>query len=415
MVDVAICSEDSDTAKPHPGPVLRALEKLRVEPERAVMVGDTPVDVAAGIAAGVHDGRCELGPFRRDSAARRRSDGGGEAARRTCWASCSASARTPRPPERRHERPRIPRAARSRREEGRQPPRPWPTSLEPMRRRSTPRSRPPSRRAARRAPRACSWSPRPGREWLDERYPEVFADFRADPDATRGLRALRADQPRAALALHRLADDARAAASGSPTTTPTPTTTPAIDRPPRRPARARASGARRASPQLEPRLGDLHDAGSTTAYDKVLAGEQRLRQRRPHRQLPHGLVRAARGPAAHAGPRREEAAGRDARSCRPRASSCDGRVASYGREVVVGNKGAQHRLDALSLGLPVPPAFVPADRGVPPLPRRRRRARRRGLGGRCSPGSPGSSETARPPLRRPRARRCSSRSARAPR
>lgn len=53
VVDVAICSEDSDTAKPHPGPVLRALEKLRVEAERAVMVGDTPVDVAAGIAAGV--------------------------------------------------------------------------------------------------------------------------------------------------------------------------------------------------------------------------------------------------------------------------------------------------------------------------------------------------------------------------
>jgi HAD superfamily hydrolase (TIGR01509 family) len=52
-IDVAICSEDSDTAKPHPGPVLRALEKLDVAAQSAVMIGDTPVDIAAGIAAGV--------------------------------------------------------------------------------------------------------------------------------------------------------------------------------------------------------------------------------------------------------------------------------------------------------------------------------------------------------------------------
>lgn len=67
-IDVAICSEDSDTAKPDPGPVLRALERLDVAAETAVMIGDTPVDIAAGIAAGVstigvtwgHFGEAEL-------------------------------------------------------------------------------------------------------------------------------------------------------------------------------------------------------------------------------------------------------------------------------------------------------------------------------------------------------------------
>jgi HAD superfamily hydrolase (TIGR01509 family) len=38
--------------KPHPEPVLRALETLGAAPERALMVGDTPDDVNAGRAAG---------------------------------------------------------------------------------------------------------------------------------------------------------------------------------------------------------------------------------------------------------------------------------------------------------------------------------------------------------------------------
>ena len=123
------------------------------------------------------------------------------------------------------------------------------------------------------------------------------------PRGDRRLRALRAHQPRAARAVHRLADDARRpAASGSPTTTPTPTTTHGvIDR-----LGASTSAPRRcstASRRSMPRLGEYQRARLDAAYDKVLAGETRLRQRRAHRQLPHGLVRAARGPPADARPR----------------------------------------------------------------------------------------------------------------
>jgi phosphoglycolate phosphatase len=53
LVDVAICAEDADgTAKPDPLPVLRALQGLGVDAGRAVMVGDTTVDIQAGLAAG---------------------------------------------------------------------------------------------------------------------------------------------------------------------------------------------------------------------------------------------------------------------------------------------------------------------------------------------------------------------------
>jgi len=52
LVDVAICQEDTSQFKPSPEPVLHALRGLGVEADRAVMVGDTPVDVEAGAAAG---------------------------------------------------------------------------------------------------------------------------------------------------------------------------------------------------------------------------------------------------------------------------------------------------------------------------------------------------------------------------
>jgi HAD superfamily hydrolase (TIGR01509 family) len=52
LVDVSVCVEDTDRHKPDPAPVLLALDQLGVRAERAVMVGDTPVDVAAGAAAG---------------------------------------------------------------------------------------------------------------------------------------------------------------------------------------------------------------------------------------------------------------------------------------------------------------------------------------------------------------------------
>ena len=60
----------------------------------------------------------------------------------------------------------------------------WPPSSEPTR----PRRSPGARRRRRRGPRdrreGHVHGHAAGREWLDERYPEAFADFRADPDAT---------------------------------------------------------------------------------------------------------------------------------------------------------------------------------------------------------------------------------------
>jgi phosphoglycolate phosphatase/AHBA synthesis associated protein len=52
LIDVAVCAGEAAAAKPHPASVLAALAGLRVVPARAAMVGDTVVDVAAGVAAG---------------------------------------------------------------------------------------------------------------------------------------------------------------------------------------------------------------------------------------------------------------------------------------------------------------------------------------------------------------------------
>ena len=51
--DTVVTASDTDAHKPSPEPVLLALERLGASPERAVYVGDAPVDVAAGQAAGV--------------------------------------------------------------------------------------------------------------------------------------------------------------------------------------------------------------------------------------------------------------------------------------------------------------------------------------------------------------------------
>ena len=52
LVDVAVCQEDTTAHKPDPAPVVHALAALGVAADRAVMTGDTPVDLAAGAAAG---------------------------------------------------------------------------------------------------------------------------------------------------------------------------------------------------------------------------------------------------------------------------------------------------------------------------------------------------------------------------
>lgn len=52
-VQAVVGSDSTRRIKPHPEPLLRALDLLNVAAEQAVMVGDTTVDIAAARAAGV--------------------------------------------------------------------------------------------------------------------------------------------------------------------------------------------------------------------------------------------------------------------------------------------------------------------------------------------------------------------------
>jgi HAD superfamily hydrolase (TIGR01509 family) len=52
LIDVAVCAGEAAASKPDPSPLLAALARLDVAPDSAAMVGDTVVDVAAGVAAG---------------------------------------------------------------------------------------------------------------------------------------------------------------------------------------------------------------------------------------------------------------------------------------------------------------------------------------------------------------------------
>ena len=65
-----IVSCDSCTRhKPHPEPVLTALERLGYEPEEALFVGDSVHDIEAGNAAGVETVAALWGPFSREQLA----------------------------------------------------------------------------------------------------------------------------------------------------------------------------------------------------------------------------------------------------------------------------------------------------------------------------------------------------------
>jgi pyrophosphatase PpaX len=60
-----VTPEDVLWPKPHPEPVLRALERLEVEPGEALFVGDSPHDIVAGRAAGTSTAAALWGPFPR--------------------------------------------------------------------------------------------------------------------------------------------------------------------------------------------------------------------------------------------------------------------------------------------------------------------------------------------------------------
>jgi pyrophosphatase PpaX len=52
--EVVVGSEDTTRHKPEPEPILHALAQLGARPEDAVYVGDSPYDIGAARAAGVH-------------------------------------------------------------------------------------------------------------------------------------------------------------------------------------------------------------------------------------------------------------------------------------------------------------------------------------------------------------------------
>ena len=64
---LCIAPEDVARPKPHPEPVERALACLGVPGDRALFVGDSPHDVAAGRAAGVRTAVALWGPFPRQA------------------------------------------------------------------------------------------------------------------------------------------------------------------------------------------------------------------------------------------------------------------------------------------------------------------------------------------------------------
>ncbi len=68
-VSLIVGADSTEKHKPEPEPVLMALEKLGVAAGEAVMVGDSPHDIAAGNAAGVATVAALWGPFSREQLA----------------------------------------------------------------------------------------------------------------------------------------------------------------------------------------------------------------------------------------------------------------------------------------------------------------------------------------------------------
>jgi pyrophosphatase PpaX len=65
-IDLIIGADSIENHKPHPQPVLTALQHLETPPDRALFVGDSPHDIACGNAAGVATVAVAWGPFSRD-------------------------------------------------------------------------------------------------------------------------------------------------------------------------------------------------------------------------------------------------------------------------------------------------------------------------------------------------------------
>lgn len=62
---VRVCADDVQHGKPHPEPVLKALDALDAPPRETVFIGDSDHDIHAGRAAGVATAAVTWGPFAR--------------------------------------------------------------------------------------------------------------------------------------------------------------------------------------------------------------------------------------------------------------------------------------------------------------------------------------------------------------
>jgi pyrophosphatase PpaX len=69
LIEQVVGIDSTVNHKPHPEPVLVALQRLAVDAAHATFVGDSPHDVAAGNAAGVRTIGVTWGPFSRDTLA----------------------------------------------------------------------------------------------------------------------------------------------------------------------------------------------------------------------------------------------------------------------------------------------------------------------------------------------------------
>ncbi len=74
LFDAIVTSDDLEASKPDPAPVLAALGMLNVGAAAALLVGDSPHDIAAGRDAGTRTAACLWGPFEREQLAVERPD-----------------------------------------------------------------------------------------------------------------------------------------------------------------------------------------------------------------------------------------------------------------------------------------------------------------------------------------------------
>jgi pyrophosphatase PpaX len=74
FVETVIAADDVNFHKPHPEPVLMALQRLGVSSRKATFIGDSPFDLRSAHDAGVLAGAVEWSPFPRDVLEKERPD-----------------------------------------------------------------------------------------------------------------------------------------------------------------------------------------------------------------------------------------------------------------------------------------------------------------------------------------------------